>query len=71
MPNLTGKIDIVDSSGAVVMTWDAETGQASIGGGGFAKTGPHGHPGRMSFTRLTLKARPRLTNSRPRSIWAA
>src|SRR5207253_2376208 len=51
MPNdiLTGKIEIADSSGATVMTWNAETGQASIGGGWFAKTGPHGHPGDLTI----------------------
>jgi hypothetical protein len=57
MPNLTGKIEIVDSSGAVVMTWDAETGQASIGGGWVAKTGPHGHAGGLTINDQYGKVR--------------
>ena len=50
MPNdiLTGKIQIRDSSGSTVMTWNAETGQASIGGGWSSKSGPHGHSGSLT-----------------------
>jgi hypothetical protein len=51
MPNdiLQGKIEVTGSDGAVVMTWNGETGQASIGGGWFAKPGPQGRVGNLTI----------------------
>lgn len=64
MPNdiLSGKIEITDVNGATIMTWNAETGQASIGGGWFKKFGPPGHPGELTINDQFGKARVQISS---------